>query len=84
MTPVRIIGTDMLCSAYVLGYSSEALANSARTRRRVQPSACEDRGTPAAAAEAAAGLERRQTERVAPNSVTAAAPRVRGRVAPEP
>src|SRR5439155_25870827 len=41
------------------------LAHSASTRRRVQPPACADRGTPAAAS-AVAGLARRQTARAAP------------------
>jgi hypothetical protein len=62
----------------------DLLAHRARTRRRVQPSACAERGTPAAVAWAAAGRARRQTPRVAPHRVTAAAPRVRGRVAPAP
>lgn len=45
------------------------LAHSDRTRCRVQPSVCEERGTPAVADEAAAGLSRPQTAR---------APRYRG------
>src|SRR5438105_3675485 len=59
-------------------------AHRASTRRRVQPSAGAERDTPAAAAEAVAGLARRQTAHVAPHRVTAAAPRVRGRGAPAP
>ena len=49
-------------ASYALDFNVETnkavylLANSDRTRRRVQPSACEDRGTPAAADWAAAGL----------------------------
>ena len=59
-------------------------AHRASTRRRVQPSAGAERGTPAVADEAVAGLARRPTARGVPPSVTAAAPRVRGRVAPAP